>query len=344
MGIDSGKLSRDSNMELLRIIAMFLVLVVHSCFKSVGYPNTADAIAKPLSIFSRYVLQSASIICVNVFVLLSGWYGIKTRIKSFCKFIFQVLFFSIGFFLYHFLSNLPSISLDGIVSVLLLKGNDYWFVKAYIGLYILSPVLNMYAEKASRVQFRNTLIAFFSFQTLYGWISSGASWFELGYSTISFVGLYMLGRYVRLYRPFYTRYSYKKDLSLYGIIVLATAVTAFALTYSGHCKDNIIYEYTSPFIILSSLFLLLAFSKMHFHNNVINWIAGSAFAVYLFHANRYFLNKVFCKKIAVWSNSMGTLPFITHTFLWIMLVFTVSILIDKIRVVLWNSIEKRVHF
>jgi len=330
---------RDSNMELLRILAMLLVLVVHSCFHSLGNPTTEDAVSTPLPIFLRYVVQSASIICVNVFVLLSGWYGINVRIRGFAKFVFQVLFFSIGFFVYHFISNLPTLSLDGFGTIFALKGSDYWFVKAYVGLYILAPILNLYVEKASQRQLKITLISFYLFQTIYGWYTSGASWFELGYSTISFVGLYLLACYIRLYAPSFSKYSYKQDLLIYVLIVLFTAVVGFSLTLKGHGMDNILYEYTSPFVILSSLFFLLAFSKMRIRSRAINWIASSAFAAYLFHTNRFFFDGVFCKQIVIWSNQMSLCFFVLSTLIWILLVFIAAILIDKIRMFCWKKLE-----
>lgn len=39
---------RQSNMELLRIIAMFLILIVHSDYYSLGAPNKVDIIVAPL--------------------------------------------------------------------------------------------------------------------------------------------------------------------------------------------------------------------------------------------------------------------------------------------------------
>ena len=118
--IQDSKKQRDSNMELLRIVAMLLVLVVHSGFKSLGYPTEEEAIANPISIYMRYVVESISIICVNVFVLLSGWYGVNVRKQRFLAFIFQVLFFSVGIFLLHFILSLPKISFNGIGSILAL--------------------------------------------------------------------------------------------------------------------------------------------------------------------------------------------------------------------------------
>lgn len=48
------KKERLSNFELLRIIAMFLVLVVHADFFALGAPNREDVITEPLSSFGRY--------------------------------------------------------------------------------------------------------------------------------------------------------------------------------------------------------------------------------------------------------------------------------------------------
>jgi len=40
---------RESNFELLRIIAMFMVLVLHADFQALGEPTRADIISSPLT-------------------------------------------------------------------------------------------------------------------------------------------------------------------------------------------------------------------------------------------------------------------------------------------------------
>ena len=60
---------RDSNIELLRIIAMILVMVVHASFKSIGAPTLEDINSDSIGTFLRFLSESLSIICVNVFVL-----------------------------------------------------------------------------------------------------------------------------------------------------------------------------------------------------------------------------------------------------------------------------------
>ena len=89
------KIERDSNMELLRIIAMLLVMIVHANFRALPVPTYEEANNEILSSILSFFTESFSIICVNLFILLSGWYGIKLKIERLVEFIFQVGFFSI---------------------------------------------------------------------------------------------------------------------------------------------------------------------------------------------------------------------------------------------------------
>lgn len=69
--------ARESNFELLRIIAMFMVLVLHADFQALGEPTRADIISSPLTSSLKVFFEMASIVAVNVFVLISGWFGIR---------------------------------------------------------------------------------------------------------------------------------------------------------------------------------------------------------------------------------------------------------------------------
>lgn len=194
--VAGDRLLRDSNLELLRIVAMFLVLVVHADFLSLGRPTRVEIQSVPLASYTRFFIGSLSIVCVNVFILISGWFGIRPSVKSFSNFIFQCLFFSIGLYVVFILTGKNQFSLKGLAGCLFFKG--YWFIYAYIGLYILAPILNAFVNTIKEGQIKLFLMVFFLFQTMYGW-SSFASFFVGGYSTISFIGLYVLGRYLRLY-------------------------------------------------------------------------------------------------------------------------------------------------
>ena len=185
---------RKSNMELLRLMSMFLVLVIHANTAYQPWPIDQTAVqAVPVQCFFRFLIESLCIVCVNAFVLLSGWFGIKFSFKRLLSFIFQVLFFSLVLCL---LPNRYGRNL--LIDIVTLY--QYWFVRAYIILFILSPALNLFVEHASKKVFQNVLIAFFVMQTVFSYISN-SSRFDDGFSPIPFLGLYLLSRYIRIYQP-----------------------------------------------------------------------------------------------------------------------------------------------
>ena len=128
---------RNSNIELLRIISMLLVLVVHANFLSLSEPTHLETIESPIISFSRYLIQSLSIVCVNVFILISGYFGIRTNLKKISSLLYQVYFW---IFFIHFILNVLHLeekrNIGEWISSFLLF--DYWFIRAYIILYIIS--------------------------------------------------------------------------------------------------------------------------------------------------------------------------------------------------------------
>jgi len=187
--------SRQSNFELLRLFAMLLVLVVHADFWTLGRPTIASISQVPLQSFTKVAIESIAVVCVNCFILISGWFGIRATWKGGCGFIFQCLYFIIGFYIIALSQGWSSFSLNKIWECLLLTPNS-WFIHSYIGLYILSPVLNAFLEKASKKSIESVLIIFFLYQSTFGWLN-GAQYFMGGYSAISFCGLYLLAGYVK---------------------------------------------------------------------------------------------------------------------------------------------------
>ncbi len=288
---------RQSNIELLRIVSMFLVLVVHADFAALGIPSSNDLISAPTESLTRLFVESMSIVCVNVFILISGWFGIRHNIKGFCNFIFQCLFFLIGIYTVGLAFGTAKLSLPGILGCFALLPNN-WFIKAYIGLYILSPIINIYIECAEERQYRHLLIAFFTFQTIYG-CSGAAVFFEGGYSTISFMGLYLLARYVNIYR--HRIFDLPKKWYIGGYFALSLILAIFASLCIRMDISQIhiwkLYSYINPMVIIASLCLILYFNKLEFTNRFVNRIAASAFAVFLLHTNpnmyqQYFISQV----------------------------------------------------
>lgn len=331
---------RDSNMELLRIVAMVLVMVVHADFRALSAPTLDETVIDPITSIMRFLIESLSIIAVNVFVLLSGWYGIKIKISKLCEFAFQVFFFTIVCLVIALYTGHASLNVTIIRHLLLLEPFDYWFFKSYLIMYIFSPVVNTFIEKASKREVEITLILFFLIQSLWGWISKGAGGFNYGYSGLSFIGLYMLARYVRLYPNWISNLSKKHYLIIYLSIAFFNATISYIFIRTGFPKlEGMLRHYTYPLMIFQALCFMLLFTKISFHSKFVNWIAISCFAIYLVHSNMMIGNTFYDKYIYQWFHSEPPLLFILYTVGLIITVFWISIFLDKLRIIIWRNIK-----
>lgn len=206
---------RQSGIELLRIVSMFLVLLLHSLYYSLGRPTAEDYVNSGVEMVLRTEFEAISLVCVNVFVMISGWFGIKIKIKRLAEFIYQWLFLAVF-----------------VVAVLLISGirfpigdykyligsyQFYWFIYAYLFLYILSPILNSFINNSPQKDCKLVLVLYWIFMILFGWIQP-LYYIAFGLSPILFIGLYLTARYLHVYRPRWSTHGVKYDLTLFLIL------------------------------------------------------------------------------------------------------------------------------
>lgn len=331
---------RLSNIELLRMLAMFLVLLVHADFFSLGSPSANEIQHKTADAFLRIFFESISIVCVNVFVLISGWFGIKPSFKGLCNFLYQCLFFLIGLYLITVLIGVNKLSSEGLAGCIFATRLN-WFIKAYLLLYFLSPVLNAFVKTATQRTFKLVLISFFTFTCTYAWLGA-ADFMHNGYSTLFFIGLYLLARYTRLYEPKWSQHKPRKYFAVYSACVLF--VTAIVFTYP-YLFDKYIpinfYSYICPTSIIGAVCLLLGFTKFKLQNRFVNWCGISCFAVFLIHVSPSTLWHF--KDLFVYLHSHCSVAlFWPITFAVLTTIFIVAILIDKIRIMTFNQLYAKV--
>lgn len=331
---------RLSNIELLRIVAMLFVLIVHSDFVALGTPSANDCMESGIASFTRIFLETLSYVCVNVFVLISGWFGIKPSKKGFCNFIFQCFFFLFSIYLVMVLLGRKTLSINGLADCLMLTESN-WFIKSYICLYILAPILNAFTDTISQKIFRNTLLAFYIFQSVYGWLSHGAVFLVHGYSAMSFVGLYLLARYIRVYGSKCLNYPPHYYLVVYLAISLSLSIFSYIFNLFGVDVVNaLIYSYINPLMVLSALALLIFFSKLNFKNRIVNKIALSCFAIFLLHANPNILNASFAEFIRYIYENNNVIVVLIYIMFFLVTISIVAIIVDQVRIFVWLKISR----
>lgn len=330
---------RDSNMELLRIVAILLIFVVHANFRALDVPTASMIAAQPVSSFLMFLTEGFAIVGVDVFVLISGWYGIKLKFTRLAQMGWQLLFFGLVAIAFCWFYDPQNLRGEGVLGRLLLTDGGYWFVKAYVVLYLFAPVLNAFVATASKRQFQLVLVAFFAFEWVYDWLfPQGTRWLQAGYSAPSFMGLYLLARYVRLYQPRFARMSKWVDLGVYLAVALFLAVAVFTFKGFTHLRGGFLYFYDCPAVMAGALALLLFFSKLpRFHSRVVNWLAVSSLACYLTQSSS-FVGRYYDQVISGWYHTQGSATFVLLVAAFIVFMFLLSTLLDKVQLLSWRGL------
>ena len=282
----------------------------------------------------RLTIHQFLLVCVNVFVMISGWFGINASWKGVATLFFQVVFCAILCFLVFLAAGLP-VSFRQNLAPYLLFGSGYWFVVSYLILYALSPILNTFIKSASIKQYHFALAAFFLAEFIYGYLLD-VGHFDFGFSPLSFIGLYLLSRYARLYPGKYFSMEKQHDILIY---ITSTVLSIFGL-YFGYKLFGMgfhLNHYDSPLAIIAALFLVLFFSKLSFKSEAINWLASSAFAIYLIHANNL-IYPYFKKLFNFFFSNYSLLSSFCLSIIAVLTISVLCILVDKPRFLIWRWI------
>lgn len=337
---------RQSNIELLRIISIFLILVVHSDFLILGSPTEIDFKIDPVSSMTRTIFEMLSVICVNIFVFISGWFSIRFSIKGIFKLLFQIFFLQSLLYLILLILNKESFCFGDIKGIFMLD-RYFWFVKAYIGLVIISPIINTFVKFAPLKATAIVLLSYYIFQTTYAWFTDGAWFLSSGYCITSISAIYLLARFIRTYTDrngmkydFKNKYKYLWLYLFLAIFNSGLYFLSFKIPGGNYFRDRLIY-YTSPIVIFQSICLFMFFLRIKLkQNNVINWIAASSFAVFIVHAThgmKYYA--LICEYI--YSEYSGIIC-ISLLFIMMLGIYIMSILFDYPRKIIWNWLEHHI--
>lgn len=283
------------------------------------------------------LLRSVFFICVNCFVLISGYFGIRCKWKSFANLLFQMMFWSAVCIA---ISYLPFVEHGDfpLMFTFVTQIANVWFPQAYLILFVLSPVLNAYIDKCSTRQLGCFLVGFYTISTLCGYFLHWKD-FNDGMSPLSLIGIYMTGAYVRRsdLKVFHLRPVYDLLLWFAGALFL---IMVNWVMYFGLGMKICPFGYLNPVVIAMSVFFFLAFSKINIGTvKWINFVASSVFAVYLFHCNALIgptIGSVW-KRINI---DFGLCWSIPVAFLSFVVIFVVSILIDRVRILLFDYLCK----
>lgn len=335
------KKTRQSNVELLRLLAMFMVLLLHAV-QSFQWPRGGFLMSQPLVVHLGFsFVEMISIVAVNVFVLISGWFGIHPTMRGLGKFLYQCAFCCLVVDAVLWAVGADKFGLLTLLKALLLSQTG-WFVRSYLLLFLLSPVLNAFVQTADERTQRRVLIGLFLAQTIGAFVLKIFDDFNFGYSLLSFVCLYLLAQYVRRFQL--QRLARLRSgfflLVFVGIALLHVLIGSIALFGFGSKLFQQIMLYSSPLVVLQALALLLYFTRQTLSSTLVNRIAAGSFAVYLIHQHpgaRPFYASICQKAFMDAPPALGAVALL----LWLCVVYLVCVGVDELRRASWELLLSR---
>lgn len=284
------KQPRQSNLELMRIIAMLMIIAGHFCSQSgfaEGVSGTAGWLIACMGAGAR--------IAVNMFLVLGVWFMVDTEFKAIriVKLYLQAWFLivPITLLLVGLGYNISKITIIKSIEPFFL-GGGVWFVNTYIALIMLSPWLHkllLLERKSLRcLLIVASLITTVMF-TVHAVGKAQDSWLD---TVVWFAFIYLLIGYYKKYLSKEAKYNkWYMLLSgglLYLIIVTVVYITSGSTTVMLGGIHHVMAKFLVDFKTLPNLLIALSwcyfFLKLDIGTNkYINFFAAGALSVYVVH-------------------------------------------------------------
>lgn len=331
------KHTRQSNIELLRIMLMLLIIAGHIVMYSGYSSNVGDT-----NYYIANFIRSFTTMAVDCFVLISGYFGLHASIRGYLRTSCQTWFYSVSIFILCVLLGIHTIDLKHDIQFLApVVTKQWWYVTIYLVLYIISPWINKLVDSITKQSLKILLMFLFiifclipSFCYL---INAQTITNDAGYGICNFVFLYLLGRYLNLYyNKVCSKYIYLLLWMFCGILLFASNTL---LTKLFGFYFNSFISYDTIFCFCGSVFLFLFFLNINFKNNFINKISKNTLAVYLIHLHPALSEFLFVDLLKV--DSYSDWKFVVIIFIYTFVIFIICTIIEILRKFIFYKFEIR---
>lgn len=280
-------------------------------------------------------------VAVNCFVLISGYFLIKLKLKSFTNLYITCAFYGLLGYIIHIIRDGDAIGRSLVYnSVFVFSHNTWWFIHAYIGLMLLSPLLNIAIENLNKRQFLIAISGLVACNMYFGWFWHATLFTKDGFAISQFVQMYLIGAFIRKYIKKESILQYKWPLlfSYIGFTVMMGVWQELHLHFQLSNLD--ITDNNSPLAICCAISLFCFFLSLSMQSKSVNYIAKSSLSVYLIHCQSYISIIIFGAMNNMLSNmdqySSWFTPYkeLGFAFVGAIVVFVASIAIDQLRILL----------
>lgn len=341
MAIEGQVAQRQSNFELLRIIAMLIIIAHHYVVLS-GVTELYDFTQiSPNMLFLQFVGCGGKM-AINIFVLISSYFVCLKNIiwEKVLKLILEILFYNILITSIFWLSGYQSLTflsffrqiLDPVLTI------GYEFVGSFIVFYLFVPFLNVLIGQLSKKQhFKLMMLAVSFFCICYTLTVLQACRYVLWFMT-----LYTIGSYIRKYPNKYTEQKKYAILSMLLFLFMTWGSIYMIDIWGGKFGFYNYYYFCSDsqkvLALGLSVSIFVLFKNIHIkYNRIINTFAASAFGVLLIHSNNWTMRHFLWDDLLKVPNLYYSVWLPLHFIFSIVSIYLFCFFIDKIRAFIFEK-------
>lgn len=277
-----NRVQRQSNIEVLRIMAMFMILLGHA-----WYHYEKELGDYPLKYFTYHVINPLLYMHVDIFVMITGYFGLKFKIGKLLGLYTTCMFYTLlALIVTLIIPNCGNFRWRALVFPV--SQGDWWFIRIYISLMLISPMLNLVVEKCKESHnWRGVLLVIVLLDFYASWFHKIDGLYSMGFDLVNFASIYLLGRYIKICGlPLSLN---KMIIALFSLCLIKIGLSEICFTFPKIDNFLRINTYCNPINVCSAMLMVAIFCKwkINWSNKWINYVSSSTLAVYLMTDNRY---------------------------------------------------------
>lgn len=276
---------------------------------------------------------------VVVFVLLSGYFTIKLKVSGLVKLLGIFFIYCLPEVIYSVATSKNM--LHTIRSLMFFSNSHFWFVKTYLYLFLVSPMINLWLKNATERQ-RWYMVAVFAFVACYMAITKGDASMSNGKNLTNFIYFYLVGNQLYYYRD---RWMNIKTSTLvlcyilFNVVIFGTEYYMYGIIV-GRLVKSLSFPYHSPLILVGAIMFFMIIGKQHIQSRFINYVAASSLAIYLIHGSRPYLPELHGVVCGYLQNVTGNnITLFGSYIVYTLMVIAACVCLDKCLTPVWNIIN-----
>lgn len=344
---------RQANFELLRVIAMLMIITLHYLDKGGILPAPGESFGA--AGFTAWLLEAFCVSAVNVYVLLGAFFLVEQDYEPMraVRLWGQVFFYSAVIGAVCVIAGIVPVQELTLYKLLIylmpVTQEHYWFATAYIMMLLFAPLMNRTIRELPEKTFRRAIILLLLLLSVASSVLPVRLPIDrMGYDALWFLVLYLIGAFLRLHG---NSLKIGTGVATTGYVVVSGLIFASMLVINafyqrtGSLLDfiNRQYHYNGILCLTASVFLFLVFRNVRIAEGrgaeMIRRSASVSFGVYLIHEHidlRYFWPEF----LGVQKFS-GTPLFLLHWAVTILVVYGVCGAADLLRQYLQRKVWNR---